>query len=646
MVQCMLKYSPEAVFHTGDLVFNGRCPKQWKIFNGIVAPLVEKAPLYAVRGNHELGRMKICQKETLPNEQAWYSVNLHGIHYVVLDVTSPYKSGSRQYNWLVSDLSGQPENTDFTVVLLHYPVYTSSFHQTQLKELRENLVPVFEQYGVDVVFSAHNHGYERSFSNGIYYITTAGGGAPLYGMKQKDPHSQVFVQTNHFCTLNVRNDSLIVTALDTNFRRVDQFGVAAENRAQEGKAHPDERLQWFRDARLGIFIHWGIYAVNGIDESWSFYNGHISYEDYMKQLGGFTASKYDPAAWADLFAEAGAKYVVLTAKHHDGVALWPSECQGAITLQKDAPVSADLIGPYVRAMQAKNLKAGLYYSLIDWSYPDYPGFTRETSRYSKDSIRFQHFTDYNFCQIREISKRYRPDLVWFDGDWEHTANEWKAADIKKLLLEDNPAVVVNSRLSGYGDYGTPENGPPVYRPKDPVWELCLTTNTSWGYQPADTFYKSTGQILGILADCIAMGGNLLLDIGPREDGTLPEEQVQILKELGRWTRKHAEAVYGTLPGIPMECFHGPSCISKDSTMLYLFLQYRPTGPVVVKGLKTKIVSAEVLGTGVQIPFELTMKPSWSSYSGVNYITVPGHLLDPEVTVIKLRLAGPVRVDRP
>lgn len=405
----------------------------------------------------------------------------------------------------------------------------------------------------------------------------------------------------------------------------------------------DPRLEWFRQARLGIFIHWGIYAVNGIDESWSFYNGHISWEDYMKQRDGFTASKWDPEIWADLFAESGARYVVLTSKHHDGITLWPSKCWDPRNGIRDLG-GRDFITPYMEAMRSKGLKAGLYYSLIDWSHPDYPNFTRTTVRYSNDSARYRRFTDFNFCEISELSKKFRPDLVWFDGDWEQSAEVWRAKEIRALLLNDNPNVVINSRLQGYGDYGTPENGPPVYRPKDAVWELCLTTNTSWGYQPLDTNYKTTGQVLGILVDCIAMGGNLLLDIGPREDGTIPQEQVDILKGVGRWTRKHAEAIYTTLPGIPMECFHGPSCISADSTVLYLFLQYVPTSPIVVKGLKTKIVSAEILGTGKEIPFELTMKPSWSSYSGVNYIYVPATLCDPEITVVKLKLEKKLEVD--
>jgi alpha-L-fucosidase len=403
---------------------------------------------------------------------------------------------------------------------------------------------------------------------------------------------------------------------------------------------PGSRMEWFTNARLGIFIHWGIYSVKGIDKSWSFYNGKIPYEDYMKQINGFTASKWKPDDWASAFANSGAKYVVLTSKHHDGVALWPSKC-GGINLPESSPAKRDLIGPFVKAIRNKGLKVGLYYSLIDWSYPDYPNFTRTEKRYENDSIRFKHFTDYDFCQIQEISQIYKPDLFWFDGDWEQNAEQWKAQQIRELILRDNPNAIINSRLAGYGDYATPENGPPIFRPDAPIWELCLTMNDSWGYQPFDTNYKSANQIIAILADCIYMGGNLLLDIGPREDGTIPEEQLAILNELGRWTSKHSEAVYGTLPGIPAECYYGPSCISKDSTSLYLFLNGKPTGSVSIKGLKRKVIKAEVLGTGNEIPFKLMMKPSWSSYPGILYLDIPIALLDPQMTVIKLYLNGKI-----
>lgn len=225
IVQCMLEHKPQAVFHTGDLVFNGRSQRHWDVFNAIVADLVKVAPLYPAMGNHELGRIKVQQNVRLPNNGRWYAIDLQNIHFVVLDVTSCYGVKSTQYQWILDNLATQPASTKFTVVFLHYPIYTSSFHQTQLKKLRKTLVPLFEKYGVDVVFSAHNHSYERCYSGGIYYITTAGGGAPLYAQQRKEPTSQLYVHTNHYCLLTQQHDSLFVSAYDTNQHQIDRFGM-------------------------------------------------------------------------------------------------------------------------------------------------------------------------------------------------------------------------------------------------------------------------------------------------------------------------------------------------------------------------------------------------------------------------------------
>ena len=177
----------------------------------------------------------------------------------------------------------------------------------------------------------------------------------------------------------------------------------------------DSKMKWFTDAKLGIFIHWGIYAVNGVSESWSFHNGEISYADYMKQLHGFTAEKYDPKQWADLIKESGAQYAVLTTKHHDGVALWDSKA-GGINVVKDTPAKRDLIKPFTDALRANNIKVGLYFSLLDWSYPDYDHFTRDEKRYEKDKARWNKFLNYYQTQLIEIADNYNTDLYWFDGD--------------------------------------------------------------------------------------------------------------------------------------------------------------------------------------------------------------------------------------
>ncbi|HOO98059.1 MAG TPA: alpha-L-fucosidase [Bacteroidales bacterium] len=412
--------------------------------------------------------------------------------------------------------------------------------------------------------------------------------------------------------------------------------------SQETEAEKDKRMQWFGDAKLGIFIHWGIYAVNGIDESWSFYNGYIGYEDYMKQLKGFTASRYDPEFWAELIKESGARYAVLTSKHHDGVALWNSKA-GDLNVVKKTPAARDLVSPFCDALRKKGLKTGLYYSLLDWSYPDYPNFTKNEKRYSEDQTRWEKFTAFNHFQIQEISKNFNPDLWWFDGDWEQSAEKWKAKEIREMILEANPGAIINSRLQGYGDYATPEQGLPVSKPEDRFWELCMTMNDSWGYQQNDRNYKTPGQIIAIFAECLSKGGNLLLDIGPKADGTIPEEQVRILKELGKWTSKHAEAIYGTRAGLPAGCFHGPSTISADSTMLYLFFRGNPGGEIMLAGVRNEINRIYVVGNGTKLSWKMYLKPYWSSNAGLVFIDVPDTVIDEYLTVLAIVLDGKLEI---
>lgn len=414
--------------------------------------------------------------------------------------------------------------------------------------------------------------------------------------------------------------------------------------AQETALEKEKRMQWFEDARLGIFIHWGIYAVDGIDESWSFFNQYISYADYMKQLEGFTASRYNPQQWAELIRESGARYAVLTSKHHDGVALWNTRCNSLNVVEK-TPAGRDLVDPLVKVLRKNGIKAGLYFSLLDWSHPDYPNMTRSEKRYENDSARWQRFVDFNFCQLEELSARFKPDLFWFDGDWEQSAEAWRARELNQMLRSRNPGVILNSRIAGYGDYSTPEQGLPVTRPADRYWELCMTMNDSWGFQGNDHNYKTPNQVIRIFADCLAMGGNLLLDIGPKADGTIPDEQVAILKELGRWTSKHQEAIYGTRAGIPAEHFYGPTSLNKSGDILYLYLPWKPNGPITLKGIKNKINRIWVVGNGTKLNWDVKMKQYWSEVPGLVYIDVPEKVLDPQVTVIAVLLDGKIDLYR-
>jgi alpha-L-fucosidase len=419
--------------------------------------------------------------------------------------------------------------------------------------------------------------------------------------------------------------------------------------AEEDTAAVDPRLEWFVDAKLGIFIHWGLYAVNGIAESWSFFTRQISYEDYMKQKSGFTAERYDPAAWAALFEEAGARYAVLTSKHHDGFALWPTELSDLDVMQ--TPAARDLLQPYAEAIRAEGLKVGLYFSHLDWSHPDYatvrpqrmsPGVRGNPFAYpeagKEDPAAWRRFLAFHRGQIKEISERYQPDLLWFDGDWERDEEQWDMEGLRRDILSWQPDTILNGRMKEHGDYETPEQGLPISPPQGP-WEFCMTINDSWGYQVKDTNHKPTRQIIRTFAEIVGGGGNLLLDVGPYADGTLQPDQIERLKGLGRWTKKHAEAVYGTRRGLPFGHFYGPTTLSKDRQTLYLYVFDIPRDAITIKGVRNDIERVWVVGRDETLTWRRSGGAPWWNIPGILLVDVPQAALDEDVTVVGIRLQG-------
>ncbi|WP_295793435.1 alpha-L-fucosidase [Mucilaginibacter sp.] len=407
-----------------------------------------------------------------------------------------------------------------------------------------------------------------------------------------------------------------------------------------------DKMHWFEDAKLGIFIHAGIYSVNGIDESWSFHNKKISYADYMKQLKGFTLSKYDPATWADLIKESGARYAVITTKHHDGVAMYDTK-QSDLNIVKKTPANRDMVKPFFDELRKRDIKCGVYFSLIDWSNKFYPGFLKDSSRYEvqNDYDRWSTFRMFFQGQITEIANTLKPDLWWFDGDWEHSAEEWEAEKVRHIILSRNKSAIINGRLQGYGDYTTPEQNFPVTRPPFNWWELCMTINDNWGFQPQDQNWKTPYEIITIFVDAVANGGNLLLDIGPKEDGTIPDQEVNVLKELGAWNKKNGEAIFGAKAGLPAGHFYGASTMSKDSTTLYLFVPAKTVGTLMIKGLDNKIEDITVVGNGAKLTPKVVGKISWSKVPGLVYIDLPENVQDKYMTVLKVKLDKPVKLYR-
>ncbi|MFF0729941.1 alpha-L-fucosidase [Streptomyces sp. NPDC004134] len=406
---------------------------------------------------------------------------------------------------------------------------------------------------------------------------------------------------------------------------------------------------WFPDAKLGIFLHYGIYAVDGVTESWAFYTGEVTHERYMRQCAGFTAAAYDPEAWADLVARSGARYAVLTARHHDGVSLWDSR-HSHLDVVRDTPAGRDLVGGFVDALRKRELKVGLYYSHSDWNHPDYASVTHSAPPKAEIATHplvvprngvarpeaWARYLTYRDAQVAELLDRFAPDLLWFDGEWERSEEQWGLAELAGLIGTRAPEAVLNARMLSYGDYATPEQSPPVVPPAGP-WELCLTVNDSWGYKPQDTNYKSVARLVRYFTETIGGGGNLLLGIGPREDGTIPEEEVARLEGLGAWITGHAEAVYGTTVGLPAGHHHGASTVSADRRTLYLFCYDPPREAVAVRGLRTPVERVRVVGSGAELAHEVVGGPG---APGITWISAPAAAdTDASATVLAVELAG-------
>ena len=410
------------------------------------------------------------------------------------------------------------------------------------------------------------------------------------------------------------------------------------------------KMDWFKKAKFGIFMHWGIYAVDGVIESWSFYDGSVDYDKYMNQMNGFTAKNYDPKKWAKLFKDIGAKYVVLTSKHHDGIALWDTKASD-LNVVKKTPAKRDLLAPYCEAMREEGLKVGFYFSHLDWNHPDYAcihpdsdewwatnRFTAPPEGEPDDYKKWERFLKFHKEQLTELLTNYgNIDLLWFDGVWERTSEQWKFKEMSEYIRELNPNIIMNGRIGNYGDYHNAEQAMPTLSPKSD-WEFCVTLNDTWGYCPSDDNYKSPREIIRILTDCVSMGGNLLLGIGPKPDGTIDEKDEKLLRVIGDWVNKNSEAIYETQKGLPGGFFFGNSAFSLDKKSLYLYYYDLPQGMLSVKGIKSKIKKISVLGTDRELEF--FMRGQFVDMAGVLWLDLPKELCDEYCTVIKIEFDEP------
>jgi len=319
-----------------------------------------------------------------------------------------------------------------------------------------------------------------------------------------------------------------------------------------------------------MFIHWGIYAVPARGE-WVRSVEKISVEDYQIYFNSFDPVDYDPAAWAKAAKEAGMNYAVMTAKHHDGFCLFDS----ALTDYKATNTKAkrDLIREYVDAFRAEGLKVGFYYSLLDWHHPEYPHYgepnhpMRENEEYKGKKHDLDCYLDYMHGQVKELCTNYgKIDIFWFDFSYDNMSGEtWRATELVRMVRSYWPDVLIDNRLEGAGhgygslmtddpsefsgDFICPEQIIPLdgFRTesgKPIIWEACITMNNNWGYSVSDKNFKPADMLVRKLVECVSKGGNLLLNIGPDAKGSIPDESLKILAEIGKWMKKNSESIYG------------------------------------------------------------------------------------------------------
>jgi alpha-L-fucosidase len=370
---------------------------------------------------------------------------------------------------------------------------------------------------------------------------------------------------------------------------------------------------WFNKARFGMFIHWGHCSQRGLELSWPLVGGvgalpnsqSVSVDEYHSTAKTFNPEKWDARGLARMAKRAGMQYAVLTVKHHDGFSMFHT-AHSDYSIEY-SPFKRDIVREYTDAFRAEGLKVGLYYSLIDWHHPDYPAFIESDKPYKWGNWRrsapedWDRFITFMFAQMRELLTNYgKIDLLWFDGGWERSPEEWKSREFVELIHSLQPEVVINDRIPGYGDYQTPEQAVPPRASEGP-WETCLTINNSWGYNPSDRDLKSTRSLIHTLCEVAGKGGNLLLNVSPMGDGAIPREHVERLEAIGDWFGRNGEAIVGTEPGLEPWQFYGPS--TRRGNRVYLHVLMKPYESVSVRGVKVRQVG-EVRPLGSRIPLKV------------------------------------------
>lgn len=426
----------------------------------------------------------------------------------------------------------------------------------------------------------------------------------------------------------------------------------------------EKRMEWYQDARFGMFIHWGLYSIPARGE-WVRSVEEIPEEEYLPFMKEFDARDYDPKQWAKEAKAAGMKYVVLTAKHHDGFCLFDSKYTDYKVT--NTPAGRDLIKEYVEALREEGLKVGIYFTLLDWHHPDYPHYgdrihpMRNHKECGNENRDFSRYTEYLYNQVEEICTNYgQIDIIWFDFSYDDMRGEkWGATKLINMVRSLQPQVIIDNRLEAsgegrgslyecaptpyHGDFVSPEQIIPPEgicdkEGKPMVWEACFTMNNNWGYCANDHYYKPASMLIKKLVECVSKGGNMILNVGPDAKGKFPKESSAILAEIGHWMDKNHDSIYGCVPAenIPKPDY---GRITRNGNKYYVHIYENTLGPLPLLGFdKDKIVKVRALDDGHEVP----ISNAWmhSDYPDIAFVDLgPDPVLpDPVDYVLEVEMA--------
>lgn len=438
------------------------------------------------------------------------------------------------------------------------------------------------------------------------------------------------------------------------------WALATDTPPAETKEQRDARMEWWREARFGMFIHWGLYAIPAGEwkgktfppggGEWIMNTANVPVEEYQRLARQFNPTKYNPAAWVRLAKAAGVKYIVITSKHHDGFCLFDTKGTD-YNVVKATPYGKDLLKPLAQECRKQGIRFCTYYSIMDWHHP--AQFRANEKGYNPTRIHPERKAEYLAFmqgQFKELLDGPKPDVLWFDGEWLDWWKEEDAVAVSDYLHQLKPSIIINNRLGTgrqgmqglnkgdrqyVGDFGTPEQEIPKTGLPGVDWETCMTMNDTWGFRKDDQNWKSTEQLVRQLIDTASKGGNYLLNVGPTAEGEIPAASVERLEGMGKWMAVNSEAIYGTSAS-PFPTLDWGRCTQKPGR-LYLHVFEWPKGELVIPGLKNQVEKAYLLADPGQKPLEVT-----AGNRGV-VVKLPEKAPDPVASVVVLTIEGPVEL---